>query len=227
MQQSTVIFDSRKRDSGTWDNLTVSFARTVSAKQVRVNFISFFNTFHNVATHNGTFTIGATNLTIPPGQYTAAALAQQLDVLVKTVNGLYFVTLVNNAFLTWSIGGDILVGGSAGTLLGTKDVAVLTGNFTTLPALTYPDEIYIRSKTLIRRDHLETDQEHHDSFFYTVLVDAPVLAQVTHRPYYEQWLPIYTIEGRQHFHFELTDSSGRKLQGYPTEWIMSLTFIYN
>lgn len=231
MQTSTVIFDSRKRDSGTWDRLTLSFARTISAKQVRVNFISFFNTFYNVTSWNGTFVIltpAPVYLVVPPAQYSLTAFALKIDQLLKTINAAYSCQVVDSAYLSWSIGGDIMVvGASSATLFGTRDLTgPFTGTFTTLPALTFPDEIYFRSNTIQRRDHLETDLLHHDRFLFTVLVDAPAMAQVTFRPLFEQWYPINTLDVRQHFDFELTDSSGRKLEGYPTDWIMSLTFSF-
>lgn len=229
--QSTVIFDSRKRDSGSWDDLQLSFARTVTAKQVRINFITFFNTFFNVTSFNGTFVIltpAPVYLVVPPAQYSLTEFALKIDQLLKTVNAAYTCQVVNNAYLSWSIGGDLLVvGASSQTVFGVKDLAgPFTGSFTTLPSLTYPDEIYFRSSSIQRRDHLETDLTHHDGYLFTVLMDAPVMSQVTYRPLFEQWYPIFTMEARQHFKFQLTDSNGRKLEGSPTEWIMSLTFSF-
>jgi hypothetical protein len=131
----------------------------------------------------------------------------------------------NNSFLNWNLAGaGTLVGGTAEFLLGTRDRGFLVGGFETLPVLTFPDEVFFRSPHLIRADALETDQEHNDPFLLTCLVDAPSLSQNIYRPQYEQFYPILQVQGMRQFTFELTNSKGERLQGLPTEWIVSVTF---
>jgi hypothetical protein len=220
-----VVFDSRKRIAGTWDKATLSFARTVYATRFKVNYLSFFNTFFNVTSTTNSFTVDATPLVLTPGIYTVQSLATTLDFLVKTINATYSVTVNNNSFLNWNLAGaGILNGGTAEFVLGTRDRGFLVGGFETLPVLTNPDEVFIRSPHLIRADSLETDQEHNDPFLFTCLVDAPSLSQNIFRPQYEQFYPILQVQGMRQFTFELTNSKGERLQGLPTEWIMSVTF---
>jgi hypothetical protein len=220
-----VVFDSRKRTAGTWDKATLSFARTVYATRFKVNYISFFNTFFNVTSTTNSFTVDGTALVLTPGIYTVQSLGNTLDFLCKTVNPTYNVTVNNNSFLNWNLAGaGTLVGGTAEFLLGTRDRGVLVGGFETLPVLTFPDEVFFRSPHLIRADALETDQEHNDPFLLTCLVDAPSLSQNIYRPQYEQFYPILQVQGMRQFTFELTNSKGERLQGLPTEWIMSVTF---
>jgi len=216
-----VCFDSRKRIRGSWDQATLAFDRPLTARAFFVNYISFFNSFFNVCTYNNTFTVDTTPLTIPPGMYSVAQLGATLDALVKTVNPGYSVT-TNAAFLSWSVGFI----GSAGTaqhLLGLADNPLVNGTGLTLPALTYPDEIFFKCNELQRASHFETDTNQ-DQFLYTVLVTAPSLGQNVFQPLIPETINLLPVRGKREFTFALTDSNGRKLQGFPTEWLLNLTF---
>ena len=221
-----VVFDSRKRVSGVWDNCTLAFARTLNASRFKVNFVSFYNTFFNVNSKNNSFKIGATNLSLNPGSYTVTQLALTLDAIVKTVNVNHSVTLFEQNYFNWNIGTDILDGGSATFLFGSQDRGTLLGGFLTLPNLTSPDQICIRSNHLVRTSPvLELDQEHQEPYLLNVLVDAPTLSQNIFRPLYEEYYSILPVHGMRYFNFQLTNGFGEKLEGYPTEWILSVTFI--
>lgn len=217
------IFDSRKRVTGTWDKATLRFDRGLYASRFKINYISFFNTFFNVTSQTNQFTVDASLLTLQPGIYSVASLAAALDARVKTVNVLYSVAVFDNSLLVWNVG-TLQPGGTAEFVLGTRDRGPLVGGFLTLPVLTFPDEVFIRSPHLVRSDVLETDQERNDPFLYTVLVDAPTFAQNIHRPEYYQVYNLLSVRGMREFTFELTDSKGRKLEGYPSEWILHVTF---
>jgi hypothetical protein len=220
-----VVFDSRKRVSGVWDNCTLAFARTLSASRFKLNYISFYNTFFNVDSKKNSFKVGVTTLSLNPGVYTVSQLAFSLDALVKTVNANHSVTLFEQNYLNWNIGADVLGGDSAAFLLGSQDRGTLLGAFVTLPNLTSPDQICIRSNHLVRTSPiLELDQEHNEPYLLNVLVDAPSLSQNIHRPLYEEYYNILPVQGMRYFNFQFTNASGEKLEGYPTEWILSITF---
>lgn len=220
-----VVFDSRKRLTGTWDNLTLGFARPLSASRFKVNFASFFNTFWNVTSKNNSFQVGATTLSLNPASYSVAQLALSLDTLVKTVNANHSVTIFEQNYLSWNIGTDTLNGGTATFLLGARDRGVLVGSFVTLPNLTSPDQICIRSTHLVRTSPiLELDQEHSEPNLLSILVDSPALSQNIFRPTYEEYYGILPVQGMRYFNFQLTNGFGEKLEGFPTEWILSVTF---
>ena len=216
-----VCFDSRKRIRGSWDKATVAFDRPLTARSFKVNYISFFNTFLNVCSYNNNFTVDTTPLTIPPGMYSVAQLGTTLDGLVKTVNPVYSVA-TNAAVLSWSIG-FIASNGTAQHLLGLADNPLVNGSGTTLPALTYPDEIFFKCNELVRATHFETDTDQ-DQFLYSVLVTAPSLGQNVFQPLIPERIDLLPVRGKREFTLALTDSNGRKLQGFPTEWLLNLTF---
>lgn len=211
-----VLFDSRKRFSETANSCRLRFPSRLSFSKIRLNYVSLFNTWHNLASF--VFTLDTQPKVVPAGQYDLQSLAAILDATVKTVNAAYSVTTTGNFTLVWNVG-TIVASGAAANLLG---IALATGSFTSVPDLSGVQSVLFRCNQIKRKAPLASDGFYTDSALCSVPIFAPQFSQNFYAPLHSDILDVLEVNS-DIFEFDLTDQSDNALLGRASEWVMSLT----
>lgn len=128
----------------------------VGAVECRVLSFTFANTLFNVQAGANTLIFNTpTTVVIPPGNYSATALATYIDsvllatpAFVANMGGAPDAVVLVNDQLSWSIGTNVLTGGTFYPSLVLQQGTSLTGNFVTDLFLAIPLALGLHSTVL-------------------------------------------------------------------------------